>query len=90
VDDADLEAAVCFSLVYGVVELALNKRLPPQYWRDPARVVEKAPALAGEAVRPPRDADVPPVHRTPPRALRDDELDWLAAAGDGDVRAGYE
>jgi hypothetical protein len=49
VDDVDLQATVGFATLYGAVELYPNKRLPPQYWDDPAPVFSRAPAgvLAG-------------------------------------------
>ncbi len=41
-DDAGLAATVGFATVFGVVELFMNKRLPPQYWTDVTPVLQAA------------------------------------------------
>ena len=82
--DADARALVGFSLLFGLSNLYLNKRLPPRYWDDPAPVIEDALAvfLGACAVVPLAPlvlATVVPI--SAPRALSDDDLEGLAAAG---------
>jgi len=87
VDDADLAATVAFSTVFGVVDLHLNKRLPPQYWGDVTPVLQAAldgflRSCAGTpGVGRPLSLVGPPAEGA--RALPDAELDGLAAAGGG-------
>ena len=82
VDDVDLHATVDFATIYGAVQLALNKRLPPQYWADPTPVFDLAMArVLADGRAQPRIQAVDEAARGP-RALGDNELDGLAAAGD--------
>jgi AcrR family transcriptional regulator len=41
-DDLDLAATAGFAAVFGVVDLFVNKRLPPQYWGDVTPVLQAA------------------------------------------------
>ncbi len=80
--DVDLEATFGFAVVYGAVELALNRRLPPRYWADPTPVFEHAVEGILGALHPQvRDGGLRPATHAG-RALRDDELDLLSAAGE--------
>lgn len=42
VEDADAQATVAFATVFGIVDLYLNKRLPPQFWADITPIRERA------------------------------------------------
>ncbi|MEI6451199.1 MAG: TetR/AcrR family transcriptional regulator [Actinomycetes bacterium] len=90
--DAQARAAVGFATLFGLADLYINQRLPPQYLADPAALVEDAllvllDSCAAAPVVPLALAPVVPLTLAPvvpisgPRALSDDDLEGLAAAG---------
>ena len=83
-DDADARAIVGFAALFGLVDLFLNKRLPPQYLADSRALLEDAMLVfLGACVPTPimACALAPVVPIGGPLALSDDVLDELAAAG---------
>ncbi len=82
--DAQARAAVSFATLFGLADLYLYKRLPAQYVDDPAPILEDAmlvflDSCAAAPVVPLTLAPVVPI--SGPRALSDDDLEGLAAAG---------
>jgi len=82
--DAQARAAVGFATLFGLADLYIDKRLPPRYLADPAALVEEAllvflGSLTVAPVVPLKLAPVVPI--SGPRALSDDDLEGLAAAG---------
>ncbi len=74
--DADARATVGFATLFGLSHLLVNRRLPANYRDDPSPVIEDAlAAFLGSC------AAAPVVPIAGPRALCDDDLDGLAAAG---------
>jgi AcrR family transcriptional regulator len=83
-DDADARAIVGFAALFGLVDLFLNKRLPPQHLADSGALLEDAMLVFLAACVPTpimASAPAPVVPIGGPRALSDDVLDELAAAG---------
>jgi len=82
--DADARAAVGFATLFGLSHLLVNKRLPAKYVDDPAPILEDAllvflSSCSVAPVVPIALAPVVPI--SGPRALSDDDLERLAAAG---------
>jgi len=82
--EAQARAAVGFATLFGLADLYINKRLPAKYVDDPAPILEDAllvflGSCAAAPVVPLTLAPVVPI--SGPRALSDDDLEGLAAAG---------